>query len=272
MAKADIWMPLYIGDYLADTTRLTTEQHGAYLLLIMDYWRNGSPPDDDSILASVCRTTSQNWKKLRPALVCFFDVINGHWTHTRIEKEIKDAKEGKAKAEAKALKAAEARWGKHATSNAPSITQAMHDECPLQSPSKSIKQKTKKTDATASRLPTDCMPTFSDVQFCSSERPDLVINSIASQFRDYWIAQPGTKGKKLDWAATWRNWVRNQRVQTKINNSEKQPKWDPTAYVNRNREMPNVRTERDITGEIFEMVSSPSGLEGFSDGPPIQPS
>lgn len=27
-------------------------------------------------------------------------------------------------------------------------------------------------------------------------------------FRDYWIAQPGQKGIKLDWFATWRNWIR----------------------------------------------------------------
>lgn len=27
-------------------------------------------------------------------------------------------------------------------------------------------------------------------------------------FRDYWVAQPGSKGTKLDWFATWRNWVR----------------------------------------------------------------
>lgn len=28
-------------------------------------------------------------------------------------------------------------------------------------------------------------------------------------FYDYWLAQPGQKGVKLDWLATWRNWCRN---------------------------------------------------------------
>jgi len=34
----------------------------------------------------------------------------------------------------------------------------------------------------------------------------------ADRFRDYWIAQPGAKGRKLDWEATWRNWCRNGLV------------------------------------------------------------
>lgn len=29
-------------------------------------------------------------------------------------------------------------------------------------------------------------------------------------FRDYWIGKPGRDGTKLDWAATWRNWVRKE--------------------------------------------------------------
>jgi hypothetical protein len=32
------------------------------------------------------------------------------------------------------------------------------------------------------------------------------------KFRDYWIAQPGQKGVKLDWDATWRNWCRNAKT------------------------------------------------------------
>jgi len=30
-------------------------------------------------------------------------------------------------------------------------------------------------------------------------------------FIDYWTSQPGQKGVKSDWVATWRNWIRNSR-------------------------------------------------------------
>lgn len=28
------------------------------------------------------------------------------------------------------------------------------------------------------------------------------------RFRDYWVSKPGKDGVKLDWSATWRNWIR----------------------------------------------------------------
>lgn len=223
MAKADIWMPLFIGDYLADTTRLTTEQHGAYLLLIMDYWRNGAPPDDDSILANITKMQQRDWKKIKSAVLTFFVLTDGAWTHSRIERELEDAAAGKKKAEEKAKKAAEARWGKaspehsnsDAPSNATSIPQALLKECPSQSQSQSpsikpIKSKTE--SASASRLPADWMPNDVDVKFCQAERPELHVEATALRFRDYWVAQPGVKGRKVDWSATWRNWVRNERA------------------------------------------------------------
>ena len=46
-------------------------------------------------------------------------------------------------------------------------------------------------------------------QFCQTERPELSPVKTFDQFKDYWIAQAGQKGVKLDWFATWRNWVRS---------------------------------------------------------------
>ena len=75
---SESWMPLYPGDYLRDTMGLTTEQHGAYMLLIMAYWSNGGPlPDDDQYLASVTRLTMERWLTYRPIMEGYFTIANG---------------------------------------------------------------------------------------------------------------------------------------------------------------------------------------------------
>jgi hypothetical protein len=48
--------------------------------------------------------------------------------------------------------------------------------------------------------------------WATQERPDLDVRQVAEQFKDYWVAQAGQKGVKLDWDATWRNWVRNTKA------------------------------------------------------------
>lgn len=85
--KRNAWMPLYVGDYLRDTSRLSTEQHGAYFLLIMDYWVNGPLPDDDAALATIARLAPGPWRRMRAALEGFFQVKDGRWNHKRIDHE-----------------------------------------------------------------------------------------------------------------------------------------------------------------------------------------
>lgn len=97
MPKADIWMPFFVGDYLADTMRLTTEQHGAYLLLILDYWKNGPPPDDNEVLAHIVRLPVETWIRHRRALSPFFDVSEGQWLHGRVDAERRKANAHKDK-------------------------------------------------------------------------------------------------------------------------------------------------------------------------------
>lgn len=138
--RPDVFMPLYIGDYMAGTSRLTTEQHGAYLLLIMDYWMNGPPPNDDRVLASITRMSADAWSINQASIKHFFFVDDGCLKHKRIEQELARAREKRSVSRQKAEKAAAARWSNatsNAASNAPSIGQALHEECPSPSPSPS---------------------------------------------------------------------------------------------------------------------------------------
>jgi uncharacterized protein YdaU (DUF1376 family) len=74
MSKSDTWMPLYIGDYLADTMHLNGQQHGAYLLLLMHQWRTGHLQDDDNFLSAIARCELPVWKKsVGPVVRRFFN-------------------------------------------------------------------------------------------------------------------------------------------------------------------------------------------------------
>lgn len=146
----EIWMPVYIGDMLAKTTRMTTEQIGASFLLLMDYWRNGAIPDDNNIIASITRISSSKVKTLKAVLISsnLLNVQDGE-IHSEYLDNLKTQAESNKSAKAeRAKKAAEARWNKsqdnastkhensntyadnmHNTSNAHAYTQAMHEQC-----------------------------------------------------------------------------------------------------------------------------------------------
>ena len=85
---APTWMPLHVAAYLADTTHLSTAEHGAYLLLMMHYWQRGGLPDDDAKLARVARLTLKEWMSIRPTIA---DLFRDGWSHGRIDEELTKA-------------------------------------------------------------------------------------------------------------------------------------------------------------------------------------
>lgn len=96
---------------------------------------------------------------------------------------------------------------------------------------KNIKPLESKTEASqrGSRLPTDWIIPAGYILFCTTERPDLDVQAMADKFRDYWIGVPGSRGCKLNWEATWRNFVRAER---RALSAGKKPPFDPLAYAN----------------------------------------
>jgi uncharacterized protein YdaU (DUF1376 family) len=141
--KTDIWMPVYIGDYLADTMHLSTEQHGAYLLLLFHLWRRGILQDDDAVLAQITGLPISAWSLCRAVLAEFFEIHDGLWHHGRVERE-KSRTAAKQKFNASRAKlGASRRWGKTlplledaesiSASNASSILNSMLDDAKSQS-------------------------------------------------------------------------------------------------------------------------------------------
>jgi len=156
--KVDAWMPLWIGSYLADTTHLSRDQHGGYLLLLMAYWRNKGPLiDRGDALANIVKATPGEWRrKLRPVLEQFFNVDGEVWTHGRAERELEAAGMRKAAAVNKAQAAAEARWEKHrkeCSEHAPSSAQALLKDCPTPSPISSLPSSEKRAPRKRSAAP-----------------------------------------------------------------------------------------------------------------------
>lgn len=86
MSKAPS-MPMFWDAYLADTTHLTTEEHGAYMLLLAAMWRrNGWVPDDDRDNARILGLTPAKWRKIRDRLSEFLTVRDGMITQKNLLK------------------------------------------------------------------------------------------------------------------------------------------------------------------------------------------
>lgn len=111
--KADTWMPLYVGEYLADTTNLNTEQHGAYCLMLMAAWkRGGRLPDDDQQLASITKMSPAKWRANRGVLAEFFQIEGGTLRHKRVTEEREKAQSISDKKALTGKAGADKRWQK----------------------------------------------------------------------------------------------------------------------------------------------------------------
>lgn len=87
-------MQLYVADYLGDTRHLSTEQHGAYLLLLMSMWRAGGRlPNDDQKLARIAGLSLTKWRRIAGDVMEFFTIVGDEITQKRLASEIEKAKE-----------------------------------------------------------------------------------------------------------------------------------------------------------------------------------
>lgn len=234
MSDANQWMPLYVGDYLADTMHLTGPEHGAYLLLLMHSWRTGALPDDDRKLAAIARTDAKAWAAMRDDIMAFFTrsgdgFIQGRLERVRAEQGAK-VEQRRAAGRASALARKGQRGGNEggndtgnetptggqretngrSTSVASPLPSRRREPEPEEEIPSSLRSEGRsKPDPRGHRLPDDWLPDPTGVRLCAELGLDL--SRTLAQFRDHWRAKPGKDACKLDWDATWRTWCRRER-------------------------------------------------------------
>jgi len=64
------------------------------------------------------------------------------------------------------------------------------------------------TSKRATRIPDDWQPDDEPALTSEADSAGIDLTRELARFRDYWQAQSGQRGRKADWQATWRNWLR----------------------------------------------------------------
>ncbi|HRP94894.1 MAG TPA: YdaU family protein [Rhodocyclaceae bacterium] len=82
---------VHLPNLIADTVHLDPEAFGCYMRLLMSYWRNGPPADDDRMLARIVGLTYDEWCAVRPDVEPYFDVLHGQWLHWRTDEDLEAA-------------------------------------------------------------------------------------------------------------------------------------------------------------------------------------
>lgn len=230
------YYPHHIGDFDRATRHLTRTERSIYRDLLEVYYDTEVPLtlDQAALCRKVIARSSDEVDAVRAVLSEFFHETPSGWYHDRCEQELESYRKtntqksaaGKASAAAKAARREQAinavKTPVQHTFNGTSTNQEPRTKNQNQEPEPEPQKSTtsektegsKSKTATGSRLPADWKPNHADIEYCKTERPDLLPSKVAQNFYDYWIAKPGKEGRKLDWSATWRSWVRKESAST----------------------------------------------------------
>lgn len=225
MSKVDIWMPIFIGDYLRDTQELTGPEHGAYLLLIMHYWqKKGEIGCDVERLARVCKSDVET---ARFILGYYFDLVEGNYRNKRADLEMERADNRRNSAKQNGLKGGRPPLeNPQETGGLSDKNSSVPDSKPSSNPQESSspspspsytgiqEEREKRAGAPQPSEPSRFKkPTIDDVSAYCSERRNGIN---AQRFVDYYDSTGWKVGKHpmKDWKAAVRTWEQNEKARS----------------------------------------------------------
>lgn len=204
------YWPRWIGSIQKKTSHLSLAEMGAYDRLLDHYYANEAPlPADVDRCCRICGATAKGEREaVARVLAEFFTLTDGGYTNERATHEIAYAKPKTDAARANGLKGGRPPKSQQEPKEKPSGFPA-GTQVESSSTSYSTLVPKEPSRGRGSRLPADWQPGHEGIAFAEScGLRNGRANAEVERFRDYWSAQPGQKGVKTDWPATWRNWAR----------------------------------------------------------------
>jgi uncharacterized protein YdaU (DUF1376 family) len=197
----------HIGDYKSHTHHLTLIEDLAYRRLLDHYYLHEAPIKQREIARQIGMREYE--QEVLSVLDEFFVSTENGFINPRADEEIAKYKELSLAGK----RGAEKRWAKAGNSHL-IATPLAGDSPPNAMPIATKNQEpitSSKAVARGTRLPEDWQMPEDYREYCSVKRPDLDPELIAETFKNFWTAKAGKDAIKLDWGATWRNWVINQK-------------------------------------------------------------
>lgn len=208
----------YMGDYAKKTARLSLMEHGAYTLLLDEFYATEQGlPSSVQELFRICRAMSKPEQAAVAAVADqFFPVApDGLRYNSRANEELADAEPAMQAARQNGKKGGRPRkeTQEKPTGFAEQNPEGTQSEPRTKPPQSQIPESPSlRSGERATRLAKDWTLPGDWRAFCRDERPDLDPDKVAAKFADHWHAKARKDGMKLDWFATWRNWVRDERA------------------------------------------------------------
>lgn len=150
-------MPVWTDAYLADTRHLSTVEHGAYFLLLMEAWRRPtcSLPDDDRMLARLAGLSMDEWSEIRDVIMAFWklDGRSKTWSQKRQTKE-RDFVDNKSRSQ---RDRATKRWNNTKKGDATAMPEVCPDDAPTPTPTP-IDVEDKSSPSAGDQIPVETKP------------------------------------------------------------------------------------------------------------------
>lgn len=260
MSQAPVY-PLFIDAYLADTTHLSTEEHGAYLLLLMAMWRRGgSVPDDDTDNARMTGLSPRRWAAMKARLRPLLILGEGEISQKRLRIEWENSEKRREAARRNGEKGGRPPDNKTNDLGKPRGS-------PQVNPEKSFPSLKGTTEADASSVLEVANATLSETNISDLPKPRKRREKYPDDFEVFWTAYPtdalmSKKAASVCWARL--DDEAKQLVMTSLPAFKaycsSHPDYRPVhanRYLGQERYVGFAATAAKIAGRVFVAVDSP---------------